>query len=369
MVPRASAGTSRAGRLVVLAVLVPLGVTACGASSSPVAAKLGGQTIGRDALTAEVTAIQQAASAPASAGADSGTATAGGSPSGPSADDEALVARVLMRQLESKVVHAEVTDRKLHIDSSAVAAGELDARTVTDRDEPGTWARLPAWYQRELGRRAAEVAALQVDLSGTPITDDAMRAEYQQNLHSSFTVNCVRHVLVPNEVAAQQVEARLAAGDDFATVARDQSTDAGTAGKGGELGCTTAVQAGYDPALQRAIDTQAVGAPGPAFQAPAGWEVVEVTSRQVRTFDEAREAVRLTLLSASASRVRDLVAVRLRTTPVWVDARYGTFDPASPVLGVRPPHADAGARTVIPGLNPVAPPGGNSGEQQPEPFD
>jgi hypothetical protein len=332
-------------------------LVACGHSSAPAAAKVGSQSITRNDLAAEVDAITQA-----STGGPPSTASA-------SADHDALVARVLTRRIESEVVRTEVRKRELTVDKTALDAAALDAQAVTERDEPGTWGRLPVWYQKELAARAADVVALQVALSGTPITEAALRAAYQQGVATQFTVNCVRHVLLATEADAQRVESRLAAGEDFATVAGQDSTDAGTASKGGDLGCTTAAQAGYDPAVQRAIDTQAVGVPGPPVAAPGGWEVLEVTSRQVRPFDEAREAVRLTLLSASASRVRDLVAIRLRTVPVWVDAQFGTFDPAAPVLTVRPPDADTAPRTQIPGLNPVAPPGGNSGDQQPEPFD
>jgi parvulin-like peptidyl-prolyl isomerase len=338
-------------------VAVALLLVACGHGAPPAAAKVGSQSIPRSDLVAEVGAIEQASAegAPATAGARS--------------DHDALVARVLTRRLESEVVRAEVRKRQLTIDKAALDAAGADAQAVTERDEPGTWARLPAWYQKELAARAADVVALQVALSGTPITEAALRSAYEQGIATEFTVNCVRQVLVATEADAQQVESRLAAGEDFATVAGQASTDTGTAAKGGDLGCTTAAQAGYDPAVQRAIDTQAVGVPGGPVAAPGGWDVLEVMSRQVRSFDDAREAVRLMLLSASASRVRDLVAVRLRTIPVWVDAQFGTFDPAAPILTVRPPHADAAPRTEIPGLNPVAPPGGNSGNQQPEPFD
>jgi hypothetical protein len=334
-------------------------LVACGHSAAPAAAKVGAQSITRADLTAEVDAIQHADAPPGA------TIAAGAA----AADHEALVARVLMRRIESEVVHAEVLKRKLTVDKADVEAAALDARTVTERDAPGTWDRLPAWYRSDLARRGADVVALQVALSGTPITEGALRAAYQQGIATEFTVNCVRHVLVGSEAAAQQVEARLAAGDGFATVAGQVSTDTGTAAKGGDMGCATAAQAGYDPSVQRAIDTQAVDTPGPPVSTPAGWDVLEVTSRHVRSFDEAREAVRLTLLSASANRVRDLVAVRLRTVSVWVDAQFGTFDPGAAVLTVQPPHPGDARRTEIPGLNPVAPPGGNSGEQQPEPFD
>ncbi|HEX2696784.1 MAG TPA: peptidylprolyl isomerase [Anaerolineales bacterium] len=46
----------------------------------------------------------------------------------------------------------------------------------------------------------------------------------------------VRHILVADEATAKQVEDRLAKGEDFGTVAKEVSTDTGSAENGGDLG-------------------------------------------------------------------------------------------------------------------------------------
>ncbi len=49
--------------------------------------------------------------------------------------------------------------------------------------------------------------------------------------------NCeARHILVKDEKTANEVKAKLDKGEDFAKLAKEYSTDTGTAEKGGELG-------------------------------------------------------------------------------------------------------------------------------------
>ncbi|WP_237725018.1 peptidylprolyl isomerase [Deinococcus alpinitundrae] len=69
---------------------------------------------------------------------------------------------------------------------------------------------------------------------------DAVVAGFYSLNKASFTRQaqaCVKHILVPTEAEATQIVKDLAAGGDFATIAKEKSKDPGSAVQGGDLGC------------------------------------------------------------------------------------------------------------------------------------
>ncbi|MGB9634725.1 MAG: peptidylprolyl isomerase [Chloroflexaceae bacterium] len=92
-----------------------------------------------------------------------------------------------------------------------------------------------------------------------------------------------RHILVADESAAKQVLADLAAGADFATLARERSQDTGSAAKGGELGWSPRGQ--FVPEFEEAAFSAPLNTPT-SVQSQFGWHVIEVLAREEnRPFD------------------------------------------------------------------------------------
>ena len=99
-----------------------------------------------------------------------------------------------------------------------------------------------------------------------------------------------RAILVPTKAAAEDIIAKLAAGGDFATLARQSSTDA-TAGAGGDLGF---VQVGNVTPLVGAVLFALRPGEVTAYpvQTPAGWFVLQAEARRrapTPNFAEARD--------------------------------------------------------------------------------
>ncbi|NWF79248.1 MAG: peptidylprolyl isomerase [Chloroflexi bacterium] len=92
-----------------------------------------------------------------------------------------------------------------------------------------------------------------------------------------------RHILVKDEAAADQVLADLAAGADFARLARERSQDTGSAEKGGELGWAPRGQ--YVPEFDEVAFSAPLKTPT-KVQSQFGWHVIEVLEREAdRPFD------------------------------------------------------------------------------------
>lgn len=93
----------------------------------------------------------------------------------------------------------------------------------------------------------------------------------------------VAQIFCLDESAARAAEARLAAGEPFAQVARQMSRDRANAATGGMLGT---VIAGQMPAeIERAVEKTAVGRWTPPIPTPVGYYIMKVEERQPRERD------------------------------------------------------------------------------------
>jgi parvulin-like peptidyl-prolyl isomerase len=89
-----------------------------------------------------------------------------------------------------------------------------------------------------------------------------------------------RHILVETEEEANEVIARLEAGEDFAEVAQEVSTDPGSGADGGDLGFSPPGR--FVPSVDEAIFALPIGQVSEPVESQFGWHVVEVLEREVR---------------------------------------------------------------------------------------
>lgn len=93
---------------------------------------------------------------------------------------------------------------------------------------------------KELMKTSIIAKAVQEDMvKNVIITDDDIKTYYDANKDTKFTEGAgatVSHILVADEEIAKNLKAKLDAGADFATLAKENSTDTGTKDKGGNLG-------------------------------------------------------------------------------------------------------------------------------------
>ncbi len=127
-----------------------------------------------------------------------------------------------------------------------------------------------------------------VDGSLAPMTARREQAAREQLVFEVIARNTradmvkARHILVADESAAKQVLADLAAGADFAALARERSQDTGSAAKGGDLGWSTRGQ--FVPEFEEVAFSAPLNTPT-SVQSQFGWHVIEVLARENRAFD------------------------------------------------------------------------------------
>jgi foldase protein PrsA len=274
--------------------------------------------------------------------------------SGTNTFNSAFAAFVLNQDIDYLMVDREVARRKLK-----PSAADLDRAKQTVIQQVGgeeVYKAFPKWYQQKLQQRFANVIVLANALAGG--ADEAKAREYYQAHQSEFEQACTSHILVDSKAKADEIEAKLKSGQDFATLAKSESKDTGSAQKGGEIGCYGR-QAQLVPEYLDASFAQPVGQPGPPVQSQFGYHIIKVTSRNVPPYDEVKDQVQQAIGQGGGQKLQDWITDALKKAKVTVNPKYGKFNKNKPVPQVDAPQAPPTATTTIPAL-----PGGIGGPGQ-----
>lgn len=189
-------------------------------------------------------------------------------------------------------------------DFAEVAARESDGRNALEGGDLG-------WF--EMGAVPSLVSDLAYTLAEGEVSEPLrspsgfhiirMR-EIKAATPEDVTQTRARHILIrTNEIVSDadarqrllQLRERIIGGEDFATLARANSDDTGSALKGGELGW---VDPGNTvPEFEEQMNTMAIGATSEPFKSPFGWHILQVEERRQQSANEdilrlkAREAL------------------------------------------------------------------------------
>ena len=111
------------------------------------------------------------------------------------------------------------------------------------------------------------------------VTPQAIQAYFNKNRAQFDKPEQVtaRHILVPNLVLAQKVEADLKAGKSFADEAKQYSTDPGSKDKGGDLG--TFKRGQMVPAFDKVAFSEPIGQISAPVKSPFGFHIIQVQAR------------------------------------------------------------------------------------------
>jgi peptidyl-prolyl cis-trans isomerase C len=147
--------------------------------------------------------------------------------------------------------------------------------------------------KEQLARAADRVVgdAYVEDIVKEATTEDKLRARYEAMLKEQPAKEEVhaRHILVPTEEKAKEIIAKLQKGADFATLAKENSSDS-TAAKGGDLGFFTRDRM-VPPFSDAAFKLQKGEYTKEPVKTQFGWHVIEVEDRRTApppSFEEAR---------------------------------------------------------------------------------
>ena len=130
------------------------------------------------------------------------------------------------------------------------------------------------------------------------VTDDQARAYYDENptLYSTTQIHA-SHILVKDEDTAKQILAELKEHPEkFADIAKEKSTDTGSAQKGGDLG--TFGQGRMVPEFERVAFALQPGQLSDVVKTQYGYHIIMVSERKEgerKPFDSVKEQIKATL--------------------------------------------------------------------------
>lgn len=249
----------------------------------------------------------------------------------------AYVATLLNARIAGLLVHQELVRLKEKPTAEQV-------KSARDRYEQEftkkVFTALPQSYQAYLVNQLAEF-----DIFGTAVqkgVTDAEVKEFFEKNKKAFEQVCVSHILVKTKAEADEIEKRLAAGEDFAEIAKQQSSD-GSAAEGGSLGCVSEEQSSrFAPEFKAAVDALKPGETSPPVETQFGFHIIRVTEIKGGSLEEATPEIQQTLGDAQ-ERLKELVV----KAEIDLNPRFGKFV-KEPLRGVVPPDAPATSTSSAP---------------------
>jgi parvulin-like peptidyl-prolyl isomerase len=183
------------------------------------------------------------------------------------------------------------------------------------------------------------------NLQSTVKVDDAAVEKYFNEHKSEFEVVKARHILIRVKGApmqaiagkpeltdeealakAQAIRKRILGGEDFATVAKAESDDAGSGAQGGDLGEFR--KGMMVPPFETAAFAAKVGELTEPVKTPFGYHVIKVETHTTKSLADARPDIEKKLRPELAS--QSVAALRNSTTVQLDDSFFGPAAP-SPV--------------------------------------
>jgi peptidyl-prolyl cis-trans isomerase C len=179
---------------------------------------------------------------------------------------------------------------------------------------------------RDLALQDGVQEALTADLD---VSDEEIQAAFEADAQGQFgEQRSARHILVETEAEAQQVLERLEAGEDFAAIATEVSTDTGSAERGGDLGQFGRGQ--MVPPFEEAVFGAEVGDVVGPVQTDFGFHVIEVTDvAPAPELSEVEDDIRDQLLEQQrAGAVQEWLTEQQAEAEIVVNPRFGEWDAA-----------------------------------------
>ena len=133
-----------------------------------------------------------------------------------------------------------------------------------------------------------------------------------------------RHILVETEEEAQDVLVRLEAGEEFATLATELSTDTGSGANGGDLGWFGRGRMVLP--FEESVFSLEIGEVSEPVQSDFGWHIIQKLGHEIRPIDDA------TYNQMKQTTFNDWLIVQRDAAEIQQDDTWGEVYPETPVI-------------------------------------
>ena len=306
-------------RLAPLLALVALLASGCGTVKDNPAATVNGTGIKVQSVQDELVTIRSNKAYQAALEQSYGAKLAGVS--------KGTFGAAFVAQLLSLRVYYELLEQSLAKQGVKVSASDDTKALATVQQQlaslgKGVTKSFSAEYRKRLAHQEALIEKAQDEAQNGDIG-----ARYFAAHRDDFTQACVSHILImtkdhtPAEAKAlaEQLNAQLDAGADFATLAKASSEDTGSKDSGGDLDC--GAKGRFVPAFDDQVFKLPVGKVSAPVKTEFGYHLILVRTRTTAKLDDVRADVGQKALDAF---LLELTCGKKST--IDVNPRYGTWD-------------------------------------------
>lgn len=231
--------------------------------------------------------------------------------------DPAFTARWLTQLIQFELLIGEFEGRDLKVSKKNLDAANKQATQQFGGEK--TWKAFPKWFRDLMSERFAKLSTLEKELTKFPITPEGAKKYFDEN-RKDFDEFCVKHILVKTIEEAKEISTTLAAGGDFAVLARERSQDAGSGAQGGDLGCGDAN--GYVKPFADAVRKLEIGKLSDPVKTEFGYHLIVVNERKPAADDTDVTQV---LAQKNQQFIGEFLTKLFKNAKVKVDARYGKY--------------------------------------------
>ena len=171
-----------------------------------------------------------------------------------------------------------------------------DTIKVSDQQVESYYEENKAAYQaqEQVAVDFIELNPAQFDDAGA-VTEEQVKARFDeqvQSLESGVSLQAA-HILLsdPDQALIGEIQAKLAAGEDFASLAKQYSEDVGSADFGGDLGFT--VGDTFPESFETALAALEVGQVSAPVQTDSGTHIIKLVDKQETVIDFSTERARI----------------------------------------------------------------------------
>jgi outer membrane murein-binding lipoprotein Lpp len=256
-----------------------------------------------------------------------------------------LAAAWLTALMNQAIVDQAFDARHLKVTDANRKAAKQSAEGLFNTDDGQTFGSMPKWFQDDFLASQSRYEAVSATAPANPKPaekdlEPLVEGAYAQYCNSG---NAVSHILVNTRAEADQIEAELAAGADFQTLADTKSLDTGSKDLGGFLSCDGSANYPQLPEdFRQAAATVPLGTISAPIQTAAGFHVIKVSAFDLANVRKFLEALYTSSLEPPMTQ---FINNQLLKAKLWVDPRYGTLGkgpvrvnaPEAPKVRNRPP--------------------------------
>ena len=215
---------------------------------------------------------------------------------------------------------------------------EMKSLAQEARKRMGQDPKLQSQWQRQVDLQVDQILAnlfMREMMSNVKVDDVSMRKYYDDHKGEFETANG-RHILIRFKGSAVPLKAgqtelteeeslakingilkRIAAGEDFAEIAKKESDDTGSGAAGGSLGDFP--RGMMVPAFDQVAFAQPIGEVGQPVKTQFGYHIIQIQSKKSKTFEEAKPDIEKRQKPEMSRKVVDEIKAR---NPVVMDETY-----------------------------------------------